>query len=185
MKIADYEAGGRERYDRLATAVHKILKEATDGLKGVRVQQIQHRAKDVASLRKKMAGRGVGEDDELEQSVKDLAGCRIILYTNADVSRLRESTAIRDNFEVDWDRTKIHYPFDETDADQLFVSYNYVLKLADKHLVDARAEFETCIAKCRFRPCSTTPGPRWRMTRSTSRRRPASARNGWRASASG
>lgn len=141
MKIADYEAGGRERYDRLATAVHKILKEATDGLKGVRVQQIQHRAKDVASLRKKMAGRGVGEDDELEQSVKDLAGCRIILYTNADVSRLRESTAIRDNFEVDWDRTKIHYPFDETDADQLFVSYNYVLKLADKHLVDARAEF--------------------------------------------
>ncbi len=140
MKIAEYEAGGWERYERLAMAVHAILKEAADGTGAARVQQIQHRVKDAASLRKKMAGRGVADSDELEASIKDLAGCRIILYTNADVSRLLASSAIHGNFEVDWDRTKIHYPFDDTDADQLFVSYNYVLKLADRHITPERGD---------------------------------------------
>lgn len=134
MKIAEYKTGGKDRYERLALTVRTILADATGGMKNVRVQQIQHRSKEIASLTKKMAGRGLSDNDELESSIKDLAGCRIILYTNADVERLLHSSVIRDNFDVDWDRTKIHYPFDDTHPDQLFVSYNYVLKLKEAHL---------------------------------------------------
>jgi ppGpp synthetase/RelA/SpoT-type nucleotidyltranferase len=35
---------------------------------------------------------------------------------------------IPDNFEVDWDRTKFHYPQDDAD-ESLFISYNYVVRL--------------------------------------------------------
>jgi ppGpp synthetase/RelA/SpoT-type nucleotidyltranferase len=133
MKIGEYESNGSKRYERLASLVQAILAEALDGMKNVRVLQIQQRSKAIASLKKKMADRGLSEHDELGPSIKDLAGCRIILYTNADVERLLHSSVIRDNFQVDWDRTKIHYPFDETDPDQLFVSYNYVLKLHEAH----------------------------------------------------
>ncbi|MBU1210885.1 MAG: RelA/SpoT domain-containing protein [Alphaproteobacteria bacterium] len=134
MKIAEYEAGGREQYERLACLVRGILADATDGIESVGVLQIQHRSKAVVSLKKKMAARGLSDRDELERSIKDLAGCRIILYTNSDVERLLQSSIIRENFQIDWDRTKIHYPFDETDPGQLFVSYNYVLKLNDAHV---------------------------------------------------
>jgi ppGpp synthetase/RelA/SpoT-type nucleotidyltranferase len=137
MKIAEYEAGGKDLYERLAVAVETVLREATEGLADVRVQQVQHRSKGLVSLRKKMADRGVADGAELEQFIKDLAGCRVILYTNADVERLRRSPVFRANFEVDWDRTKIHYPYNEGDPEQLFVSYNYVLKLNEHHLAQA------------------------------------------------
>jgi hypothetical protein len=46
----------------------------------------------------------------LAEDIKDLAGCRLIFYSNSDVSRFQQSGIITDNFDVDWDRTKIHYP---------------------------------------------------------------------------
>lgn len=129
MNISEYDAYGRLQYARLAQTVRDILAAAMQGLPGIHLQQIQHRAKDVVSLRKKLAARGVGEGDAIETFIKDLAGCRLIFYTNSDVARFLHSAVIHDNFDVDWDRTKFHYPLDDTDADQLFVSYNYVLKL--------------------------------------------------------
>jgi ppGpp synthetase/RelA/SpoT-type nucleotidyltranferase len=51
-------------------------------------------------------------------------------YTNSDVSRFLQSGIIHDNFEVDWDRTKIHHPvLGQTEPENLFISNNYVLKL--------------------------------------------------------
>lgn len=131
MNIHEYELQGRAEYHRLAQTVHDILSAALAQLKGVRVQQIQFRAKDILSLRRKMADRAIGDKDPLEPAIKDLAGCRLIFYTNADVATFLGSSIIRENFDIDWDRTKVHYPFNDADADQLFVSYNYVVRLKE------------------------------------------------------
>ena len=67
----------------------------------------------------------------IEGEIKDLAGCRLILYTNADVERFLHSRAIFDNFEIDQDRTKFHYPASVDATEGLFISYNYVVRLKD------------------------------------------------------
>lgn len=131
MDFNDYEKSGQAKYARLAATVANILDIALRRHPDMRVQQIQHRSKGAESLRKKIVARGLAETDELELQIKDLAGCRILLYTNADVARLVHSSVFRDNFEIDWDRTKFHYPFDDANADQLFISYNYVVRLKE------------------------------------------------------
>ena len=72
-----------------------------------------------------------------------MAGCRLIFYTNSDVTRFLQSGIIQDNFEVDWDRTKIHHPVPgQTEPDNLFISNNYVLKLkADRTALPEYARF--------------------------------------------
>ena len=131
MDFDEYEKSGQAKYAKLASTIADILRVALDQRAELRIQQIQHRAKDPSSLRKKLAQRGIAEIAPLEPAIKDLAGCRILLYTNADVAQLIHSPLFRENFEIDWDRTKFHYPLDDTDADQLFTSYNYVVRLKE------------------------------------------------------
>jgi ppGpp synthetase/RelA/SpoT-type nucleotidyltranferase len=95
-----------------------------------RLQQVQHRAKNPESLKKKLEDRKLESTSTLEAGIKDLAGCRLIFYTNSDVSRFLQTGIIQDNFDVDWDRTKIHYPVPgRSQPDNLFISHNYVAKL--------------------------------------------------------
>lgn len=134
MNVDDYEREGHTAYGRLADTVARILDVVLRSKPDIRVQQIQSRAKSVKSLRSKLDDRGAAEGDAVEAVVKDLAGCRIVCYTNADVARLVSSQIISDNFEVDWDRTKFHYPPSEPTAASLFISYNYVLKLKEERV---------------------------------------------------
>jgi len=121
-KLADYAA--------LAETVATILRAAIAAHpEPFRLQQVQHRPKGPASLRKKLEDRGLAVTN-LENDIKDLAGCRLIFYTNSDVSRFLRSGIIHENFDVDWDRTKIHHPVPgQSEPDNLFISNNYVLKL--------------------------------------------------------
>lgn len=135
MNFDDYQREGQTAYARLAETVARIVAVVLKGVPDLRVQQIQSRAKSIKSLGSKLSDRGVGEDDDIEAAVKDLAGCRIVCYTNSDVARLVSSQIIGDNFEVDWDRTKFHYPPSEATAASLFISYNYVLKLREERVV--------------------------------------------------
>ena len=106
---------------------------------GLRLQHIQHRAKDPSSLQKKLGRAGALESDDIGAAAKDLAGCRAVFYTNSDVARFQSSGIITDNFVVDWARTKIHHPHSaEADAN-LFISNNYVIRLKDERL--ALAEY--------------------------------------------
>lgn len=132
MDFEDYQREGQTAYARLADTVARILSVVLKSIPEIRVQQIQSRAKSVESLRTKLGDRGAAEGDDVEAIVKDLAGCRIVCYTNADVARLVSSQIISDNFEVDWDRTKFHYPPSEPTSTSLFISYNYVLKLKEE-----------------------------------------------------
>jgi len=132
MNFAEYEKAGRHSYERLASTVAAILGVILAGMPTVRVQQIQHRAKGPASLKKKIEMAGGTLDDDVESHAKDVAGCRLILYTNDDVARLVRSDVMFDNFDIDWDRTKFHYPLDEHSSAGGFISYNYVVKLKEQ-----------------------------------------------------
>src|SRR5216683_7203185 len=150
LKVAphmDFETYARSKqfdYAALAETVESILRAAIAAHPGaLRLQQVQRRAKDPESLKKNLQDRNLLSTTSLEDDIKDLAGCRLIFYTNADVSRFLQSGIIQDNFEVDWDRTKIHHPIPgQTTPDNLFISNNYVLKLnADRTTLPEYARF--------------------------------------------
>jgi ppGpp synthetase/RelA/SpoT-type nucleotidyltranferase len=136
-KFADYAA--------LAETVAIVLRAAIAAYpRRFRLQQVQQRAKNPESLRKKLENRNILATTSLEGDIKDLAGCRLIFYTNADVARFLGSGIIQDNFDVDWDRTKIHHPVPgQTEPDNLFISNNYVVKLkANRTALPEYARFD-------------------------------------------
>ncbi len=130
MQIDSYEREGQIIYAGLAKVVESILHAALSRSDGLRVQQIQSRAKAVESLKHKLASRQAPEGSEIEDHAKDLAGARVIFYNNSDVSRFQRSDILSDNFEIDWHRTKIHHPTTQHPAaNELFISNNYVVRL--------------------------------------------------------
>ena len=144
MDLEEYKNTGRSRYERLAKVVSELLERAIAGEPRYRLQQIQHRAKTVESLRRRLDEDGQVATDEIEACRKDLAGCRVVFYTNNDVNRFANSGLLRELFDVDWDRSKFHQPGPtQHSADQLFQSYNYVLKLkSDRTALLEYREFE-------------------------------------------
>ena len=91
MNLAEYEATGRAIYRAFAEAVAKIVETAIAANGSIKLQQIQHRAKDPDSLRQKLEKAGVALDRAIEEAAKDLAGCRLILYSNSDVALLNNA----------------------------------------------------------------------------------------------
>lgn len=139
MNFDEYERREWAKYKAFAEAVATILHaaiRATDP--AYRLQQIQKREKGPASLKKKLAKCKVSEGAAIEDKVKDLAACRVIFYTNADVTRFVSSDILRGNFKIDWDRTKFHRPVPGTESEgRLFISDNYVVQLNDERAAAA------------------------------------------------
>jgi len=131
MDFDTYSRSKHFDYAALADTVASILRSAIAAHPSTfRLQQVQHRSKNPESLKKKLEDRNLLSTTTLEADIKDLAGCRLIFYTNSDVSRFLQAGIIQDNFDVDWERTKIHYPVPgKTEPENLFISNNYVLKL--------------------------------------------------------
>jgi ppGpp synthetase/RelA/SpoT-type nucleotidyltranferase len=132
MNLDQYVKGGRALYAEFASVVAEIIEAAVKADPHIHLQHIQLRAKAIDSLRTKLQVLKKEHTEDLAAAVKDLAGCRVVLYTNSDVRRFLESGIVNDNFEIDWDRTKIHHPVPETPtADQPFISNNYVVRLKE------------------------------------------------------
>ncbi|MEM6831979.1 MAG: RelA/SpoT domain-containing protein [Pseudomonadota bacterium] len=132
MNMVEYESSGRALYAELCNVIAELLGRAIHDAQGFRLQQIQSRAKDPASLRARLKQLGGVESEEIEALRKDLAGCRVVFYTNTDVNRFANSGLLSDLFEIDWDRSKFHQPGPGTQsAVKLFQSYNYVVRLKD------------------------------------------------------
>lgn len=134
MTFEEYEREGRLAFAELAQTVAAILRAAILHEPGFRLQQIKERAKAPDSLRNKLAarvdrhGQPLTTTAELETEIKDLAGCRVIFYTNSDVTKLIRSGIIEQNFEVL--ETKLHHPRREIeDASELYVSNHYLVRL--------------------------------------------------------
>jgi ppGpp synthetase/RelA/SpoT-type nucleotidyltranferase len=135
MNFDEYEKKYQTRYAEFASVVRDILKKAIDGAEGVpRPQSIQYRAKEASHLKPKLRARGSLESSCIEDEIKDLAGVRLIFYTNTDVDRFLNSRLIPENFEVHWDQTRIHHPTEEN-AKQRYQAVHYTVSLSEARTV--------------------------------------------------
>jgi ppGpp synthetase/RelA/SpoT-type nucleotidyltranferase len=111
VNLDEYEHGYLTTYEAFAAKVRFILEAALQAAGDVPTpQSIQCRAKGIDSLRRRLTEAGQLETRTLELERRDLAGVRLIFYTNSDVDRFLASPLIRDNFDIDEDSTKIHHP---------------------------------------------------------------------------
>lgn len=143
MNLQQYKEGMQTDYAAFADAVARILKMAIRAYdENFHLPPIQRRAKDVESLEKKIADRNSDPEisnkidpENIEVGVKDLAGVRVVFYTDGDVERFLQSRIIWDNFDVDQDNTKYHYP-DPKDGESAnqFRSANIVVRLKESRI---------------------------------------------------
>lgn len=128
MNFEEYERRGWALYSAFAEAVAGILNAAIAQDSSLHLQQVKSRAKDPVSLKGKLADRGLSDTEALEEDIKDLAGCRVIFYTNSDVTRFSQSGILRDNFE--FDDVRIHHPrLDSSQAIEQFRGDNFTVRL--------------------------------------------------------
>ena len=132
MNINEYAAGGQALYQDFAEVVANILNQAiaTATLKASRPQS-QHRAKDAVRLRARLEESGEGEASNIEELRKDLAGCRLIFYSNGDLNEFLHSRILHDNFDIDYDSTKIHHPVSKDGSEPQYRGYNFVVRLKE------------------------------------------------------
>jgi len=136
MNYDDYSREGHFRYEEFARTVAGILRAAIDDSgQDFHVQQISFRAKGIDSLRRKLGERGLSESKLIETELKDLAGCRLVFYTNTDIDRFLSSRLIFENFKVDFDGSKIHHAVGtDRPAEDLYFAIHYLVSLTDERL---------------------------------------------------
>jgi ppGpp synthetase/RelA/SpoT-type nucleotidyltranferase len=111
VNLNDYEKKYFSIYEAFAETVRFILEKALPAAENLpRPQSVQCRAKGIESLRRRLAEEGKLDTQTLELDRRDLAGTRLIFYTNNDVDRFLASPLIRENFEIEEDSTRIHHP---------------------------------------------------------------------------
>src|ERR1700730_775824 len=104
MNFDGYEKKYQTLYGGFARTVRDILEKAINGEDGIpRPQSIQWRAKEASHLKPKLEARGLLDSLSIEDEIKDLAGVRLIFYTNTDADSFLNSRLIPVNFEVHWD----------------------------------------------------------------------------------
>src|SRR6266496_5815033 len=130
MKFDDYEKTYALIYREFAELVRSLLEDTIEKTEGIpRPQSTQARGKDVTSLKRKLEERGLLASERIESEMKDLAGARLIFYTNTDIDRFLRSSLIPDTFDVDWKETRIHHPTDENDQ-QRYQAIHYTVLLS-------------------------------------------------------
>jgi hypothetical protein len=98
MNLHDYENKFFPIYEAFAETVRFILEKALRAAESLpRPQSIQYRAKGIESVRRCLAEVGKLDTQTLEFDRHDLAGARLIFYTNNDVTRFLESPLIYEN----------------------------------------------------------------------------------------
>jgi ppGpp synthetase/RelA/SpoT-type nucleotidyltranferase len=137
MNYDEYTHDEHVLYESFAQTVASIIEAAiADSGQDFRVQQISFRAKSNTSLHRKLTERNLLESSAIEAELKDLAGCRIVFYTNPDTDRFLNSRLIFGNFQVDFDGSKIHHAVgtDRATGD-LYFAIHYLVSLTDERLV--------------------------------------------------
>jgi len=132
MKFDDYEKTYVSTYTEFAELVRSLLEDAIKKTEGIpRPQSTQARGKDVTSLKRKLEERGLLASERIESEMKDLAGARLIFYTNTDVDRFLRTELIPDIFDVDWKETRVHHPTDDNDQ-RRYQAIHYTVSLSEK-----------------------------------------------------
>ncbi len=136
MTFEEYLRDHRDRYADFAATVRGILDAALRARPDLaKPQHKQARAKSEDSLRRKLEERGLIASEAIENEIKDLAGCRLVFYTSTDVERFLQSRIIFDNFDIDQDHSRIHYPVgDDVPPAKLYRARHYVVSLKPERL---------------------------------------------------
>jgi ppGpp synthetase/RelA/SpoT-type nucleotidyltranferase len=130
MTFEEYEASGQKLYGDFANLIASILNNEIRDSGEFALLSIPARAKGVSSLKKKLLDKGPLNQTPIEDGAKDLAGCRVIFYTNNDIGKFRQSDILYRNFEIIWEKTKEHEPaHDDKDNPNQFRSTNFVVKI--------------------------------------------------------
>jgi ppGpp synthetase/RelA/SpoT-type nucleotidyltranferase len=117
VNLDEYERVRRPTYEAFANVVQFILEQAISADARIpRPQAVQSRAKEVNSLRRRLEESNKPNTQTLESDRRDLAGARLVFYTNNDVDRFVASRLIRDNFDIEEDSTKVHHPLPENEG---------------------------------------------------------------------
>jgi hypothetical protein len=95
--VSDNDANGK--------GVKVILEKSIEASNLRRPQSVQYRAKSPESLKVRLEEIGRLDSQNIENERRDIAGVRIIFYTNTDVERFRNSRLIFENFEIERDAT--------------------------------------------------------------------------------
>ena len=134
MNLNDYEKKYFPIYEAFAETVRFILKKALLAAENLpQPQSVQCRAKGIESLRRRLAEEGKLDTQTLELDRRDLAGVRLIFYTNNDVDRFLASPLIRENFEIEEDSTKIHHPTPENKGAR-YRAVHYTVRLCEDRI---------------------------------------------------
>lgn len=131
MNLNDYETKYLPTYEAFAKTVRFILEKALLATEDLpRPQSVQCRAKGIKSLRRRLAEVHNLDTQKLELDRRDLAGARLIFYTNNDVDRFLASPLIRENFKIEEDSTKIHHPTSENKGAR-YRAIHYTVRLSE------------------------------------------------------
>jgi ppGpp synthetase/RelA/SpoT-type nucleotidyltranferase len=131
MEFQQYKESKRQLYERFAKAVGRIIEAAISvDFYTYHLQQIQTRAKNIDSLKKKLEKKEIDLSSDIDEKITDLAGCRLIFYYNADARNFIRSGIVSDNFEVDWKQSPVHHPGkDALIADDQYRAQHYIVSL--------------------------------------------------------
>ena len=132
MTFDEYEKIYHAIYSEFAETVQFILEKAI--LRAgdqPHPQSIQCRAKTAESLKARLSSAGLLDSKNIENERKDLAGARLIFYTNTDVERFLNSRLISANFTIDYEATKVHHPTKENEG-RRYQAIHYTVSLSDE-----------------------------------------------------
>ena len=133
MKFDDYEKTYVSTYTEFAEVVRSLLKDAIAKTEGLpRLQSTKARGKGITSLKRKLEERGLLASERIESEIKDLAGVRLIFYTNTDVDRFLSTGLIPYTFDLDGKETRVHHPTDDNDQ-RRYQAIHYTVLLSEKH----------------------------------------------------
>lgn len=134
LSLDEYQSKYLPLYEAFASTVRFILEQALQAADGLpRPQSIQSRAKSVASVRRRLTEMGKLDTKTLDMDRRDLAGARLIFYTNNDVDRFLDSPLVRDNFEIEEDSTKVHQPTPEKKGSR-YRAIHYTVRLREDRI---------------------------------------------------
>lgn len=133
MTLDEYEKLHRPLYAEFAAIVRNILEHTIREANLSSPQSVQCRAKTVSSLKARLAEKGQELVADIEHLRRDLAGVRLVFYTNNDVNAFVNSGILHGNFEIEKDGLKIHYPTEDNDRTR-YQAIHYTVRLTSERL---------------------------------------------------
>ncbi len=131
MDLADYTNNYIRSYQKFAELVRtKLVDEINASALSLRLQSSQSRTKAPGSLKRKLIERNLLNSTQIEKEIKDLAGVRLIFYTQNDLNLFRQTVLMPHCFDlVDG---QLHHPVPENDYER-YQGDHYIIRLKEEH----------------------------------------------------